>query len=115
MKDTHGNLENEILNAIWRLEESKTDVDISVNEIFNILNCGKNYRAYTTIKTVMDRLVEKQLLTRCKIGKRFCYNSTTSRQEMAQKAIQKLVGQYFHNDLRSLMTAIESECLQLIR
>ena len=115
MKDSHGNLENEILNAIWRLEENQYDVNISVNEVYTILNASTNARAYTTIKTVMDRLVEKQLLERNKIGKKFCYNSTSSRKEMAQKAIKKLAKQYFHNDIRSLMNAVEKECLQPTR
>ena len=115
MKDSHGNLENEILNAVWKFEENNCDSHISVNDVYNLMNAGTSPRAYTTIKTVMDRLVEKNLLVRYKTGKKFYYNSTESRTELAQKAIQKLARQYFHSDMRMLMKAVESECLQLTR
>lgn len=115
MKDSHGNLETEILNAIWRFEENNCDTNITVNDVFNFMNAGTMPRAYTTIKTVMDRLVEKELLVRNKIGKKFCYNSTESRNQVAQKAIQKLARQYFHNDMRMLLSAVETECLQPVR
>ncbi len=114
MKNSHGNLENEILNVVWNFEETQNDPIISVNEVFAVMNESNSSRAYTTIKTVMDRLVEKRLLTRIKIGKKFCYNSTASREELAQKAIKKLAKQYFQNDIRSMMKAIEKECLQLV-
>ena len=58
----------------------------------------------------MDRLVEKKLLDRYKEGKRFCYKSTSSRDEMATKAIKSLANQYFNSNLNSLMKAIEKEC-----
>ena len=52
MKDSHGNLENEILNVIWKFEENNCDTNITVNDVFNMLNAGPMPRAYTTIKTV---------------------------------------------------------------
>ena len=115
MKDRHGSLENEILNVVWQLEEAlrSEDTDISVNKIYQIMNEQNTTRAYTTIKTVMDRLVEKNILKRAKIGKKFCYSSTSSRTQMASKAIQKLAHQYFHDDIRQLMRAIEKESLQV--
>ena len=114
MKESHGNLENEILNAVWKFEENKCDTNITVNDVFSIINAGGTLRAYTTIKTVMDRLVEKNLLVRNKIGKKFCYNSTLSRHELARKAIEKLARQYFHSDMKMLMNAVEKECLQTV-
>lgn len=114
MNYTHGSLENEILNAVWSMEEDNNQ-DISVNEVLNIINNNGNVRAYTTAKTVMDRLVEKKVLVRYKKGKKFYYKSTSSRGEMAKSAIQKLVGQYFNNDVRSLLKAIEKECLSSVK
>lgn len=109
MNYTHGSLENEILKTIWHIEDTE-DKDISVNEVQEIINnASKNDRAYTTVKTVMDRLVEKNMLVRYKQGKKSLYKSVSSRDEMAQKAIKRLVGQYFDNDIRSLMKALEKE------
>ena len=112
MAFTHGTLENEILNAVWKMEENGEDArNISVNEVLNEINSNNGTkRAYTTVKTVMDRLVDKNLLKRHKSGKKFCYKSTESREEMAASAINRLVGQFFNNDIPSLMKALEKQC-----
>lgn len=114
MAASHGTLENEIMNAVWSVEEG-TDgfsaTEISVSDILNFINKTGAKKAYTTVKTVMDRLVEKQLLIRTKSGKKFCYNSTTSRRESANAAIKRLANQYFNNDVKLLMKALEKECL----
>lgn len=114
MTFTHGTLENEILNAVWILEENKSNIDnISVSEVLNIINEKGCVRAYTTVKTVMDRLVEKQLLKRQKTGKKYCYDSMVSREKMAEKAINKLVKQYFNNDKNLLFKTLEKQCLSM--
>ncbi len=111
MAFTHGTLENEILNAVWSMEESGSNAkSVSVSDVLDRINNNGNIRAYTTVKTVMDRLVDKKLLKRHKTGKKFCYKSVESREEMATSAINKLAGQYFNNDIRSLMKALEKQC-----
>ena len=50
------------------------------------------------------------MLVRYKQGKKFFYKTVNSRSEMAHKAIKKLAGQYFDNDLVKLMRAVEKEC-----
>ena len=110
MNYTHGSLENEIMKTIWLLEEIDEN-DVSVNEVQEVINRNSDSsRAYTTVKTVMDRLVDKNMLVRYKQGKKFFYKSVSSRDEMAQKAIHKLADQYFNNDMNSLMDAIKKEC-----
>ena len=110
---THGALENEIMNAIWSLEEdSRFDGEISVNEVLDFLDNTSTKRAYTTIKTVMDRLVGKNMLVRKKVGKKFCYNTIQSRSKMADSAINKLLKQYFNNDANLLLKTIEMQCIK---
>lgn len=116
MNCTHGGLENEILKTIWMLEEVE-ESDVSVNEVQILLNRESiTKRAYTTIKTVMDRLVEKNFLVRYKQGKKFYYKTVSSRNEMAQEAIKKIAKQYFNNDMNSFadairnMSASQTEC-----
>ncbi len=112
MAYTHGTLESEILNAVWTMEENGADIkNISVSEVLDYINSTGAQRAYTTVKTVMDRLAEKKLLKREKSGKKFCYKSVESREEMAKTAIDKLAFQYFNNDIRSLMKVLEKRCL----
>lgn len=110
MNYTHGSLENEILKTIWMLEDTE-DTDVSVNEVQEIINRAvDSSRAYTTVKTVMDRLVEKNMLVRYKQGKKFFYKSVSSRDEMAQKAIKRLAAQYFNSDMDSFIKAVQKEC-----
>lgn len=110
---SHGALENEIMNAIWTLEEdSSIKGEISVNEVLEFLNNTSTTRAYTTIKTVMDRLTGKKILTRFKIGKKFCYKANQSRSKMANSEINKLLKQYFNNDANLLLKTIEKECIK---
>lgn len=113
---TAGTLENEIMNAVWTIEEqccnNKLITNISVSEVLHFINSCSSAKAYTTVKTVMDRLVKKQYLKRFKDGKKFFYNSTSSRAERAEKAINHLASQYFNNDIQSLLRALEKECLK---
>lgn len=104
----HGSLENEIMNTIWSLEENNVK-NISVSDVCDLMNETDTKRAYTTIKTVMDRLAEKKMLKRLKQGKKFCYKSLNSRNEMAKKAIKSIACQYFSNDVNSLIRTIEKE------
>lgn len=112
MSCSHGTLENEIMNAVWSVEEDSGNTsEISVSDVVKYINRIGATRAYTTVKTVMDRLVEKALLVRVKSGKKFYYSSTSSRRESANIAIKRLAGQYFNNDIKMLMKALEKECL----
>lgn len=113
MATNHGSLENEIMNAVWSLEENDDEnLTIAVSDVVDFINSNGAVKAYTTVKTVMDRLVDKEYLNREKCGKKFFYSSTYSREERAQTAIRRLAGQYFNNDIRSLMKALEKECMK---
>ena len=111
MNKFHGSLENIILNAIWYIEENKLCKNITVNDVYALIKRSDSPRAYTTVKTVMDRLVEKQYLVRNKIGKRFAYVSLQSRTELAEKAILKLANTYFNDDLSVLSEAVRKICV----
>ena len=105
-----GKLEIDILNSFWNLTEQNEDRDISIQDIVDDLSTNGIERAYTTIKTVMDRLVEKNILTRTKKGKKFSYETTKSRNETAHKAILKLANTYFNDDLTLLHEAVQRVC-----
>ena len=57
-----GKLEIDILNSFWSLTAEDEDRDISIQDIVDDLSANGVERAYTTIKTVMDRLTVKVLL-----------------------------------------------------
>lgn len=114
MDNSHGSLENVILKTIWDIEENNNSTNvITVNNVYSVISATNKQRAYTTIKTVMDRLVDKQILKRVKAGKKFIYKSRTSRSEAASSAIKKIADIYYNNDLKLLNKAIEKECQKI--
>ena len=105
----HGGLENLILNVVWdncELEEGVLSVG-QVQDCLNRLNLRKKW-AYTTVKTILDRLTEKGYLQKVKDGKKFNYKSILSREIMARCAVKKIALDYFKNDFGKL-TAFVNE------
>lgn len=110
----YGVLEIEILNTFWTLQEQDEDANISVLDIVNALNKNDIERAYTTIKTVMDRLVSKDVLVRYRSGKKFFYRSTIDRNEAAKSAIENIAQQFFDGSSIKMLRFIEKECETLL-
>src|ERR1700733_2910522 len=93
-----GDLENIILNALWDLEGEGAD-RIFVGDIQDKIRTAQKKWAYTTVKTVLDRLVDKELALREKEGKKYLYRSVVKRDEAGVLAIRKVIRQYFRNDI----------------
>ena len=114
MNYTHGSLENEILKTVWNIEDSE-ERDVSVTEVQETINNNsKNNRAYTTVKTVMDRLVEKNMLVRYKQGKKFFYKAAMDRHEMAAESVKDLCGRFFNGSYTEMIRFIERECSEFL-
>lgn len=106
MNVKQGILENTILNALWSLEENYHDEIDVANIKFKININGKGW-AYTTVKTVLDRLVEKNFVTRIKQGKKYYYKSKISRKFAGEEAIKKLLKQYYNDDFDEFLNAVK--------
>jgi predicted transcriptional regulator len=102
-----GDLENLILNALWKLEASGVE-HVFVADVLDAIRSPEREWAYTTVKTVMDRLVEKKLASRSKEGKRFFYASMLNREIAGRDAVKKITRQFFLNDLDELQACISS-------
>lgn len=107
MNSRQGKLENRILNALWSLEENGRE-NIDVTSIQEIINSKNKKWAYTTVKTVLDRLVEKNVITRFKISRKYFYKSDSSRDELGEAAIKKLAKQYFNGDMEELYSTVKN-------
>ncbi len=81
-------LEMLCLKALWSLECGNVK---AVQEIV----AKSRPLAYTTIMTVLERLVRKGKLTRSKVGRAFVYSPQTSRDLMRRAAIRELVDGFF--------------------
>jgi len=106
----YGVLEMEIMNSIWSLHEKNEDSNISVADIVESLGNNEIERAYTTIKTVMDRLVSKDILVRYKDGKKFFYRSTIDRNEAAKQSIEEVSNLFFNGNQIQMLRFIEQGC-----
>ena len=109
-----GSLEIEILNSVWKLQSIDEDMNISVKDIVDDMAENGLERAYTTVKTVMDRLSSKELLVRYRAGKKFFYKTVMDKNEMAVAAIKEISSQFFDGDDRRMLQFIEAECLDLV-
>ncbi len=102
-----GDLENIILNAVWDLENN-TESNIYVGNVQEKIKTPAKKWAYTTVKTVLDRLVDKELALREKDGKKYLYRSVVKRDEAGVIAIEKVIRQYFQNDVNELIDCLLS-------
>ena len=87
-RDVPPPLELLCLKALWSLEEGNVK---AVREIV----AQTRPLAYTTIMTVLDRLVRKGKLARRKVGRAFVYSPEMSRDAMRHAAVRELVDGFF--------------------
>ena len=109
-----GKLEIDILNSFWNLTENNEDRDVSIQDIVDDLSANGIERAYTTIKTVMDRLTVKAILVRYKAGKNFFYKATMTKEEMTEDAVNTLVEQFFGGNYAELIRFAEKKSQDLL-
>lgn len=78
--DVRGDLQAEVLETVWKLGRA------TVEEVRNE-QPGPRRSAYTTVQTVMNRLVERGLLERAREGKAFVYNARLDESEHLARSI----------------------------
>ena len=89
-------LEMLCLKALWSLGEG------NVKEV-QALVARSRPLAYTTIMTVLERLVRKGKLARRKVGRAFVYSLQASREAMRRAAIRELVDGFFDGSEEALI------------
>lgn len=80
-----GELETEIMEIIW-FDKKPT----SVKEVTQVLQ-KKRKIAYTTVMTIMGRLVEKRLLKRTESGKAYLYQAAFSKDKFLTKVSRQII------------------------
>ncbi len=84
LKKLLGSLELEVMEYMWQTEEA------TVQQVRKAIN-HKRPIAYTTVMTVMGRLVGKGLLTRAREGKRYRYRAGRSKDEFLRQTSSNMV------------------------
>ena len=83
LKRVLGDLEADIMEFVWSAEErppARPAREVSVRDVMDGLGSARA-PAYATVKTVMNRLVEKGHLTRRKEDRAYVYRSSSNRAE----------------------------------
>jgi predicted transcriptional regulator len=88
-------LELECMSVLWPLGEG------TVRDIHRQLAAARP-RAYTTIMTIMDRLAQKGIVTRRKVGRAYRYQANLSADEARISAIEKIVTGFFDGSAEAL-------------
>jgi predicted transcriptional regulator len=89
------------LRALWRLEEG------NVAAVRRVV-AETRPLAYTTIMTVLERLVRKRKLSRRKVGRAFTYSAVESRDAMRRTAIRELLDGFFDGSGEELMAFLRT-------
>lgn len=96
VRDIPPPLEMLCLKAIWSLGEG------NVKDVKEVVGQSRTL-AYTTIMTVLDRLVRKGKLARQKVGRAYVYSLKASRESMRRAAVRELVEGFFDGSEQELM------------
>jgi predicted transcriptional regulator len=95
-------LELECLSVLWPMGEG------TVRDIHRALAAARP-RAYTTVLTIMDRLEQKGIVTRRKVGKAYHYQARLSAEEARLKAVEKIVEGFFDGSPEALAAHLSSQ------
>lgn len=107
-----GERELEVMEALWELGEG------TVSDVQRRLG-GRGYEAaYTTVQTMLNRLVEKGHAEREKEGRSFRYRPTLRQTAAVQGAVRSLVQRFFGGSAEALakhLVASDLEPAELAR
>jgi len=77
-----GNLEQEIMDILWRQKDGLRPTEVQEKL--------RGTLAYTTVNTILQRLCQKKILSRKKMGNTFIYTPKLSKENYAQQTLQSL-------------------------
>jgi predicted transcriptional regulator len=100
--DFRGDLQIEVMNAVWRLGEATVD---AVRE----QQPKRTRSAYTTVQTVLNRLVERGVLTRERKGRAFVYSAKLGESELLARSIGKRLAEASPDARRAALVNLVDE------
>jgi BlaI family penicillinase repressor len=107
-RDVPPPLELLCLRALWTLGEG------NVKAVQQIVAESRPL-AYTTIMTVLDRLVRKGMLARRKVGRSFTYAPQSTRDTARRAAVRELLEGYFDGSEEELIVFLQGRVAEPTR
>jgi len=98
--------ELDCMNALWPLGEA------TVKQVQESL-LARRPRAYTTIMTILDRLAQKGIVSRRKVGRAYLYRASLQAAEAQQSAVQHLVAGFFGGSREALAAHLKGVTVPL--
>lgn len=84
-----GSLEAEIMDILWGRQRG------TARDVFEALRDRGQRLSYGAVKTVMDRLVVKDMLDRMSYDGQYHYTPLSNREEFTQSAVREIIGGLF--------------------
>ena len=94
-------LELECLKALWSIGEA------NVKDVRQVLTENRNL-AYTTVMTVLDRLVKRGGVERRKVGRSFVYAPLVTRDTLRRLAVKELIDSFFDGSEEQLLAYLRN-------
>jgi predicted transcriptional regulator len=94
-------LELDCMNALWPLEEA------TVRQVQEALAIRRP-RAYTTIMTILDRLSQKGVVTRRKVGRAYVYMASLRPGDAQEHAVEQVIEGFFGGSRAALAAHLSS-------
>jgi len=94
-------LELQCLKVLWELGEG------NVGDVQHML-AGQKPLAYTTVMTLLERLLRKGAVTRQKQGRHFIYSPAITREALRRVAVRQLAENFFDGSETALMKYLET-------
>ena len=99
--ELRGSLQSEVMRVMWRLEEA------TVDDVRAALPPSRR-PAYTTVQTVMNRLLERGLLERRRRSKAFVYKARYPESEVVARSLrERLAGASADARAPALLSLVE--------
>lgn len=99
--DLRGSLQAEVMRAMWRLDEG------TVDDVRDTMPRSRR-AAYTTVQTVMNRLLDRGLLERKRRGKAFVYRARVPESELVARSLrERLAGASADARTPALLSLVE--------
>ena len=93
-------LELECLKVLWKIGEG------NVKEVRSVLSDSRSL-AYTTVMTLLDRLVRRGSASRRKAGRSFVYTPTVDREMLRGAAVRELLDSFFDGSPDALLAYLD--------
>lgn len=95
-----GERELDLMQALWRLGKA------TVSQVQEVLREWGHEVAYTTIQTMLNRLVTKNYVARDESGRSHLYYALLEEPSAADKAVKRLVERFFGGSAEGLMSRL---------